>query len=95
MELSVVKTRIVDTNIEKMFQKLPKQVVESYKTWRELIRNFGLETIRNCRGFRDEALKGKWKGYRSSRLNKKYRVIYKIQSKDKIVYIEKVDAHKY
>jgi mRNA-degrading endonuclease YafQ of YafQ-DinJ toxin-antitoxin module len=35
----------------------------------------------------------KWKGYRSSRLNLQYRVIYKIENEQFFVQVVKVTAH--
>lgn len=40
----------------------------------------GPEGLRAINGFRDAALSGDWKGYRSSRLNEQWRVIYQGES---------------
>lgn len=52
----------------------------------------GLSLIK---GFSDEALKGEWDGYRSSRLNQQYRVIYKIIANEVYVQVEHVSPHDY
>jgi len=47
------------------------------------------------KGFSDEALQGEWDGYRSSRLNQQYRVIYKIIANEVYVQVEQVSPHDY
>ena len=47
------------------------------------------------KGFHDEALKGEWKGCRSSRLNIQYRVIYKIVKDEILVQVIDVTTHDY
>nr|WP_304956659.1 hypothetical protein [endosymbiont of Lamellibrachia barhami] len=38
---------------------------------------------------------GEWKGYRSSRLNLQYRVIYKVEGDKVLVQVENVTPHDY
>ena len=45
--------------------------------------------------FNDEALKGEWEGYRSSRLGIKWRVIYFRQDQHLEVYVIEITPHKY
>lgn len=45
--------------------------------------------------FADEALTGEWNGYRSSRLNQQYRVIYKINNDEVYVLVEHISPHDY
>lgn len=47
------------------------------------------------KGFRDELLRGEWKGHRSSRLNQQYRVIYRIDRDRVFVEVVDVTAHDY
>ena len=51
--------------------------------------------LKQIKGFNDEALRGEWKGYRSSRLNIQYRIIYKIENEQLFVKVIKVTAHDY
>jgi len=55
----------------------------------------GPEGLLKIKGLRDEALKGEWKGYRSSRLNLQYRVIYKVEKEEILVKVVKVTPHDY
>jgi addiction module RelE/StbE family toxin len=52
----------------------------------------GLKLIR---GFNDDALRGEWKGHRSSRLSGQYRVIYKLKKADFLVMVVDLTAHDY
>ncbi len=52
----------------------------------------GLKVIR---GFNDEALKGEWKGFRSSRLNQQYRVIYGVERENILIKVVEVTPHDY
>jgi mRNA-degrading endonuclease YafQ of YafQ-DinJ toxin-antitoxin module len=51
--------------------------------------------IRLIAGFHDEALAGKWKGSRSSRLGDQWRVIYRVVPEHLTYYIESVTPHDY
>jgi len=55
----------------------------------------GQQGLSLIKGFSDEALKGEWDGYRSSRLNQQYRVIYKIIANEVYVQVEHVSPHDY
>ena len=47
------------------------------------------------KGFHDEALRGEWKGFRSSRLSDQYRVIYTVENDSVLVKVMKVTPHDY
>jgi len=51
--------------------------------------------LKNFPGFKDEALKGELREYRSSRLNIQYRVIYSEKKNIKEVVVMKVSPHEY
>ena len=55
----------------------------------------GPEGLKQICGFRDESLSGEWKGYRSSRLNKQFRVIYGIENDQLVVMVVSVTPHDY
>jgi len=68
---------------------MPAEVLKRYEKWKDIAMLSGPAGLRLIKGFHDEALRGDWKGFRSSRLGLQHRVIYKIE-KDKI-YIQVVD----
>lgn len=55
----------------------------------------GPQGLRAIRGFRDEALSGDWKGFRSSRLKEQWRVICSVEADVMIVQVVRVTAHDY
>jgi addiction module RelE/StbE family toxin len=79
----------------KQFQSLPIEVLKRYEKWKDIILISGPEGLRHIKGFHDEALKGEWKDYRSSRLNIQYRVIYKIIRDEVLVQVIDLTAHDY
>lgn len=82
-------------SLTKTLCKVPKEVVKHYELWKRVIEIDGIMGLHAIRGFRDEALKGTLKGYRSSRLNRLWRVIYKINSQAFEVYVVDVNPHIY
>ena len=89
---------VVDfTEVKKQLKKVPKDIIKRLQRWALLIETIGLLETRKIFGFHDELLKGEWKGYRSARLGRKWRAIYK-HKKNGSVYIIKlkeVTAHEY
>jgi addiction module RelE/StbE family toxin len=66
-----------------------------YELWKRIVELDGPRGLRLIRGFHDEALKGRWKGYRSSRLTLQWRVIYKIEDGQFEVYVIEINPHDY
>ena len=79
----------------KQFESLPVDVLKRYEKWKDIVSISGPEGLRQIKGFTDEALRGEWKGRRSSRLNIQYRVIYKIQKDLVLVRVVNVTPHDY
>lgn len=82
-------------NALKGLKPLPIDILKRYEKWKDIVALSGPNGLKKIKGFNDEALKGKWKSYRSSRLNIQYRIIYKIQDKQLFVQVLKVTAHEY
>ena len=80
---------------KKEIERLPPQVLRKYQFWLGMMQTQGPEAVRLFPGFKDEALKGSWKGCRSSRLNIQYRIIYRIEDQQAAIYVESVDPHTY
>ncbi len=79
----------------KKWIKLPPQVLKKYELWKSVVRYNGPFTLLHFPGFHDEALKGEWKGFRSSRLNLQFRVIYEVFEKETLVQVEDINPHQY
>ncbi len=72
---------------QKGINKIPKEILKRYEVWKRIVELEGPDGLKKIRGFNDESLKGKWKGYRSSRLNYKWRVLYNVEGKCLLVYL--------
>ena len=81
--------------VEKSLKNAPIEVLKRYEKWKDIVIISGPQGLKNIKGFNDEALSGKWKGYRSSRLNIQYRVIYKVAGDEILVQVEDVTPHDY
>ena len=79
----------------KQLDSLPADILKRYEKWKDIIAISGPTGLKQIKDFNDEPLKGEWKGYRSSRLNLQYRVIYKIENEELYVKVVKVTAHDY
>ena len=81
--------------LDKQLAKAPIEVLKRYEKWKAIVEISGPEGLGIIRGLRDEALSGKWNGYRSSRLNKQYRVIYRVSGSELKVYVVEMTPHDY
>ena len=66
-----------------------------YEAWKEIVEQTGPRALREIPGYRDHALKGIWKGARSSYLTKKWRVIYVAQKGRLEILVLEVNPHDY
>ena len=82
-------------NLSRRLKKLPKEILKRYEKWKDIVRFSGPSGLKLIRGFNDEALRGEWKGHRSSRLGEQYRVIYKLEKTRFLVMVIDLTAHDY
>jgi len=75
--------------------RVPLDILKRYEKWKDIAMLSGPKGLRAIKGFRDEALGGKWKGFRSSRLNEQWRVIYKVVADALLVQVVRVTPHDY
>ncbi len=81
--------------VEKQLSNIPLEIQKRYEKWKDIVELSGPSGLRLVKGFHDEALRGDWKGYRSSRLNLQYRVIYRIENEELRVEVVEVNPHDY
>lgn len=81
--------------VAKQLESLPTDVLKRYEKWKDIVSISGPDGLRQIKGFRDEALRGEWKGHRSSRLNVQYRVIYRVEKDLVLVQVVNVTPHDY
>ena len=82
-------------DIEKFCRKAPVQVLKKYEIWKDIVFRHGPQKLREFAGFHDEKLKGKRVGQRSSRLSKRFRVIYSVDRDIIAVYVIEITPHEY
>ena len=79
----------------KQLYSAPLEIQKRYEKWKDIARISGPLGLRAIRGFRDEALSGKWQGHRSSRLNLQYRIIYRVVASQLLFQVVEVTPHDY
>jgi len=81
--------------VDRQLERLPKDVLKRYEKWKDIVTISGPQGLRLIKGFHDEALLGKWKGHRSSRLNLQFRVFYRVEGEQVLVEVVSITAHDY
>ncbi len=79
----------------KQIKSIPVDVLKRYEKWKDIIRISGPSGLKLIKGFHDEAIRGEWKGHRSSRLGITCRIIYKIVKKEVLVQVISITPHDY
>ena len=82
-------------DIEKICKRLPEGIVKKYELWKDIVFRHGPQKLKEFQGFRDENLKGEYKGRRSSRLSLQYRVVYSVDLDIVTIFVLEITPHKY
>ena len=82
-------------SVVRVLDRLPPDEVLKYEAWKRIVELEGPEGLRQIKGFHDEGLKGEWKGFRSSRLGRKWRAIYLVVKDQLEVFVVEVNSHTY
>jgi addiction module RelE/StbE family toxin len=75
--------------------RVPLEILKRYEKWKDIASFSGPRGLLAIRGFRDEALSGDWRGFRASRLNEQWRVVYQVVADMLIVHVVRVTPHDY
>lgn len=81
--------------VARKLSRIPTEILKRYEKWKDIVRISGPSGLRLIKGFHDEALRGEWKGHRSSRLSLQFRVIYKIEKDQVMVLVVEITPHDY
>ena len=81
--------------VDKRLRTAPEEILKRYEKWKDIVTLSGPGGLRLIKGFHDEALRGEWKGYRSSRLGLHFRVIYEVVANEILVKVVDITAHDY
>lgn len=79
----------------KQLQKLPYPIKVAVDMWKQSIESEGLEVTRKLKGYHDEPLKGTRQGQRSIRLNRSYRLIYRVFDRNEITVLGVLEVNKH
>jgi len=79
--------------LSRKLPRLPIEILKRYEKWKDIVRISGPTGLRLIKGFHDEALRGEWKGFRSSRLGGQFRLIYRVEKQEIRVYVIDITAH--
>jgi addiction module RelE/StbE family toxin len=81
--------------VVRKLSRLPPEILKRYEKWKDIVEVSGPQGLRLIKGFHDEALRGEWKGHRSSRLGLQYRVVYRIEANQLRVLVLELTPHDY
>ena len=81
--------------LARRLSRLPIEILKRYEKWKDIVRVSGPAGLRLIKGFHDEALGGEWQGFRSSRLDRRYRLIYEVLAEEVRVHVIEITAHDY
>ena len=81
--------------VEKRLRTMPDEVLKRYEKWKDIVAVSGPAGLRLIKGFHDEALRGEWKGHRSSRLGLHFQVIYEVVASEILVKVVDITVHDY
>jgi addiction module RelE/StbE family toxin len=73
----------------------PNDILKRYEKWKDIASISDPTGLRLIKGFHDEALSGRWKDYRSSRLGLQWRLIYRVIKEDLLFQVASITAHDY
>ena len=83
------------TRLDRQLDHLPRMILKRYEKWKDIVTVSGPALLRLIKGFHDEALSGPLKGYRSSRLNLQYWVIYQVVVESAEIRVIRITPHEY
>ena len=81
--------------LTRRLSRLPIEILKRYEKWKDIVRVSGPAGLRLIKGFHDEALEGEWRGFRSSRLDRRYRLIYEVLADEVRVHVIEITPHEY
>lgn len=81
--------------VDKRLSGAPREILKRYEKWKDIASLSGVAGLHLIKGFHDEALSGKWAGYRSSRLGLQWRVIYRVVVDEGVIQVASVTPHDY
>ncbi len=81
--------------VERQLDRVPREILKRYEKWKDIAMISGPPGLRLIKGFHDEALRGQWQGYRSSRLGLQDGVIYRAIFEESLFQVVHITPHDY
>lgn len=83
--------------VKKALIKTPGSIRKQYQIWYRLVSEHGSKIVKDFPGYRLEKLSGPWIGFLSIRLNKEWRVIYRVDEVGaiEVVTVFRLSLHDY
>jgi addiction module RelE/StbE family toxin len=81
--------------VARQIKSIPADILKRYEKWKDIVNVSGPDGLRLIKGFHDETLRGEWKGLRSSRLGRQFRVVYNVERDQVLVQVVNVNARDY
>ena len=81
--------------VDKQVSAAPQEILKRYEKWKDIAALSGPPGLRLIKGFYDESLRGRWRGYRSCRLGLQWRVIYRVVKGSLLIQVASITAHDY
>jgi len=81
--------------LARQLPRFPTEVLKRYEKWKDVVRVSGPAGLRLIKGFHDEELEGEWRAFRSSRLGRRYRLIYEVLAEEVRGRVIDITAHDY
>lgn len=91
-----VQTKISRSKaFDKQLDKVPDSILKKFMFWVFLVETNGIAETARSPGFHDEPLKGDRFGQRSVRMNKAYRLIYRVIEGRVHIELLEINKHEY
>jgi mRNA-degrading endonuclease YafQ of YafQ-DinJ toxin-antitoxin module len=81
--------------VDRQVASAPREILKRYEKWKDIAMLSGPPGLRLIGGLGDEALSGKWNGYRSSRLGLQWRVVYRVVAEAQLFQVVLITPHDY
>ena len=93
--MAVVTKVSKSRRFEKQIRKVPEIIKKKFNIWLFLVEANGVAEVMKSPGYHDEPLQGIRHGQRSVRINRAYRVIYRVIEDRVHIELLEVNKHEY
>lgn len=95
MEENIVTQVILSGKFKKQITRVPWFIQNKVQSWIKIVESYGIREVAKSPALHDEPLRGNRFGQRSVRVNKSYRLIYKIIKSSIRIELLEINKHDY